>query len=227
MKKEDLFFVRKIFEWGEHNFREFEWRKTSNPYCILIAEFLLQKTHSRLVEKVYTSFVKQYPTTLDLKKAKLSELEDLIGGLGLKYRAKRMKDIAVSLSKQEMEIPSNFNDLIKLQGVGSYIANSILCFAFNQQVPIVDTNIYRIYVRYFGLSDKSRPANSKLIWNKAKDLLPEKNFKKFNWLLLDFGAIICKSEPVCSECPLKKKCIHVNISKNSHRELRLNFNIKR
>jgi len=212
----ETFFVKTIMSWGKKNYIGFPWRKTQNLYEIFVAEFLLQKTNSKMVEEVYTEFVMNYPTVNKLNETPLEEIKTVFEKIGLKYRAERMKNISAIVVQEYGSIfPDDVVQLLSFKGIGKYIANALLCFGYNKTVPIVDVDIARILVRFFDLHLISRPRNSKMVWDKAQSLLPLKDSKMFNWILLDFGASVCKSKPLCQECPLKEKCRFLRNTKNN------------
>lgn len=202
-------FANLILEWHNDHKKKFGWRETQDPYKILISEILLHKTDSKKVEKVYPAFIGKFPTIYHLYRAVPEEINNLIKDIGLFYRGKRLKKIAEQIvSSFEGNIPSRKEDLISLYGVGDYISNAVLCFAFKKKVPIVDTNIIRIYDRVFEIkSSKSRPRADKKIWDFAKKALPENNYVEYNYSLLDFASEICKAKkPLCGVCSVKDIC---------------------
>ncbi|MHA1407178.1 MAG: A/G-specific adenine glycosylase [Candidatus Heimdallarchaeaceae archaeon] len=205
----ETFFVSKLFQWGEKNFRDFPWRKDIEPYHILIAEIILQQTNTNIAKNAYDKFIRKFPTIFTLNQSNYNSVKEIFLEIGLTYRAQRLKKIAAFIVKTyNGHIPDTEKELISLPGIGKYIANSILCFGFNKRVPIVDVNVARILVRFFNLPKTSRPRNSKIVWKKAEELLPDKEYKKYNMLLLDFGALVCKTNPRCNNCILNKKCIY-------------------
>tara|TARA_B100000315_G_scaffold35517_1_gene30157 strand:+ start:3765 stop:4229 length:465 start_codon:yes stop_codon:yes gene_type:complete len=144
------FFVRKILKWGKINRRIFTWRETSNPYAILIAEILLQRTAASQVEAIYLKFIGEFPTADTLSEASIQDIANIIKPLGLKYRASRLKDIAVKIVENHQGlIPESKDELVQLKGIGEYVSNAVLCFAFGKDVPLVDTNIARVVQRVF------------------------------------------------------------------------------
>jgi len=198
-----------LLNWAKNNLRKYEWRTTSDPYKILISELLLQKTDAKKVEQVYPKFVECFPTVLDLHRANIKEVEELIRDIGLFYRAQRIKKIAEQIKNEfSGKIPDSKNELISLHGVGDYISNAVLCFAFEERVPIVDTNVIRVYERVFNLkSSKSRPRTDKKIWDFAEKILPLEKFVEYNYALLDFASSICRAKnPRCKMCPVNKTC---------------------
>lgn len=204
-------FQAKLLCWFAKNKRDFPWRHTSNPYHVLLAEFLLQQTNVRKVPAVYNELLERYPSVKDLAEASEAELRETVGKLGLSYRAERLKKTAQrAVDLYHGTIPGAKEELLKLPGVGEYIANAVLCFAFGRETPLVDTNIVRILRRVFGVnSSRPRPRTDKELWAKTASLIPKGKAREFNLALLDFAALVCTHyNPKCSTCPVKDLCIH-------------------
>ena len=204
-------FNRNIRKWYRTNQRLYPWRDTQNPYEILVSEFLLQKTNADLALTIYTKLLKNYPDINSLARADLPKLKRLISRIGLSYRAERLirtaRQIVIEFDGQ---IPDNQKDLLTLYGVGPYISNAVLCFAFNKRVAIIDTNTIRIFNRVFGVkSNRKRPRNDRNLEEQVKFFLPPRNPREFNYALLDFGATICTTKfPRCDYCSLNTICLH-------------------
>jgi len=177
---------------------------------VLVSELLLQKTDAPKVEALFNDFFLKYPTIHDLYRAKITELEKILQPLGLyKKRSLRLKSIAHEVVEEYSgKIPSDREKLLELNGVGDYIANAVICFAFRKSMPIVDTNVIRIFERLLNVhSLKKRPRTDKEIWIIAKKMLPKKNFQDYNYSLLDFASVICKDrKPDCQNCMFLKNC---------------------
>jgi A/G-specific adenine glycosylase len=138
-------FRRQLSIWGKQNLRNFPWRQTHDPYAILVAEFLLQRTDAAKVVPIYTNFLAQYPTLPDLAGANVEEIGELLQPLGLFFRAERLHQCAqILLQEYRGKIPQSEKELLELPGIGRYIARSICANAFGQPLAILDTNIARI-----------------------------------------------------------------------------------
>lgn len=197
-------FVQRLLSWFSSNGRDFPWRHECDPYKILVVEKLLQQTTYGHVMKVYKAFLEKFPNIQTLAEAKVSDIESTIRRLGFqRQRANQFKEMALEiLSKYNGMIPSNREDLLKLSGVGEYVANAVLCFAFNKDVPIVDVNVRRVVGRYFGWG-KIRDAE---IAERLGKLIPQGKAKQFNWGIIDFSAQICSRKPKCKLCFLSDLC---------------------
>ena len=204
-------FLKKLTVWHDCNKETFSWRETKDPYEILISELLLQKTDSKKVEKLYSRFIEKFPTVYHLDKANPEEIDNLVKDIGLLYRGLRLRKIAEQVINDfNGKIPDNQEDLMSLYGVGEYIANAVLCFAFNDRVPIVDVNVIRVYERVFDVKSlKTRPHTDKEIWKFAEKVLPEEKYRDYNYAIIDFASEICKArKPLCQICPMTDICCY-------------------
>lgn len=199
-------FVIPLLDWFKSHKRDFPWRHETDPYRILVAEKLLQQTTYGHVLKAYDAFIEKFPDISSLAQAEVSDIEDSIRRLGFqRQRAKQFKEIGSAvLRKHKGEIPSNKEDLLKLSGIGDYVANAVLCFAFDRDVPIVDVNVRRVVRRYFGWKE----ANDPQIEERLGRLIPRGKAKQLNWGIIDFSALICSRKPKCKTCFLSNSCSH-------------------
>jgi A/G-specific adenine glycosylase len=216
--KEEIWIKKVLLEWYKTYGRGFPWRnpKINDPYKILVTELLLQKTKAEMVTSIWETFFKEFPTIQNLATADENSILEIIGQLGLSYRAKRLRQMAEQIVRQyNGKIPSHFHDLLRLYGVGPYIASSVLCFAFNKRQPIVDVNIMRLMNRFKGFTDEIS------VRNFLEEVLPIKKFKEFNWALIDLATLVCKpNKPLCLKCPLKLRCPKNEIDLSKWRILR-------
>lgn len=203
---------KKIIEFYLKHGRRFPWRETKNPYVILISELLLQKTTSEQVLRVFNNFFLRFPNVEELAKANIKEIESIIGELGLRKRARFLKELAEQIiNEYKAKIPNDQENLLKLKGVGLYTANAVLSFAFEQCLPVVDTNVARVLRRYFGLKGDKPAYADKSLWKFAELVLPKKMCREYNYGILDLAASICRPrEPLCVKCPLNKYCHYYN-----------------
>ncbi|QDH22195.1 A/G-specific adenine glycosylase [Saccharibacillus brassicae] len=205
--------------WFERNHRDYPWCHTKDPYEILIAEFLLQQTHVRKVEEAYLSLLSDFPTAKELAEASESKLIDLISPIGLIYRAKRMKSTANQVFlNYGGKIPDTFEDLIKLPGVGNYIANAVLCYGYYQNRVPIDTNVIRLFMRYFNLSsEKPRPRTDEVLAEQIRDRYTfDFDYRIANWAVLDFAGLVCTM--IKPQCPLNEHCSYYNKKILIHKE---------
>lgn len=199
-----------MVEWYRNNSRNYAWRDNPDTYKVLISEIMLQQTNADKVLPVYEMFVHQYPSIHALAQSKLQDLEAILQSLGLRYRATRLKRIAeYVVDKYEGEVPNSIEDLLRLPGIGRYIANAVACFGWGRRVALVDVNVLRLYHRVFGFtSQKARPREDSGLWELAEKLLPEIHFKEYNLALIDFSAGVCTvKKPKCDWCPVSNMCL--------------------
>lgn len=208
----EMEFTDRIIDWYEKNGRnDLPWRSNearSDPYKILMSEFMLQQTTAEQVKEIYPVFIDKFPSWKKLANANLNNIQEIVGKLGLKYRAERMKKTAVVVFEEYAEeLPADYEKITELPGVGDYMAYSTLCYAFQESVPVVDTNIGRILNRVFSLKVNKRFRQSSELWGFADRITPDKNPDKYYYGLLDLGAKIChKNKPDCFKCPLNSLC---------------------
>ena len=200
-----------LLDWFRLSGRQFPWRQTHDPYAMLLAEKLLQQTVVREgVVRAYNNLLAAYPTPAALVEADVENIRAMIQPLGLYYRAQELVALAREISeKYDGHVPQDFKSLMALPGVGDYIARAVLCFAFGQDVPIVDTNVARILYRLFRLPGPipANPARKRSLIDLAASLLPDGQSREFNLAILDFGALVCKPHaPECDLCPLSSIC---------------------
>lgn len=203
-------FVRILLIWGKDNTRDFLWRRTSDPYKIMVAEIMLQRTKADQVHPVYKRFVEKYSDPFSLSEASELELKTEIFSLGLEKRASALKKLAQQLVREHMgKIPESKDELIRLHWVGNYIANAVLCYAYGVDVPTVDANFARLLVRVFSLKSKPPAQKDKGIWTFARSLMPlvRGRARELNFAILDLASKICTPQkPSCEICPLNSIC---------------------
>ena len=206
-------FRERILKWyKEYGDRHLPWRNTSSAWAILVAAFLLRKTTTKQVVKVYKEFIRKYPTPKALISASEDEVKELIRPLGIEHqRAKHLRELAQYIEERfGGEIPCNKEKLKELPGVGDYIASEVLLGACSKPEPLLDRNMIRIIERVFGVkSAKKRPHTDQKLWAFAKMLVPKDldKAKAFNYGVLDFARKICTARnPKCSVCPITDIC---------------------
>ncbi len=188
--------------------RDFPWRHRITPYRIMIAEFMLQRTRAEQVDPIYTQFIKRYPTVASLSKAKTKEVAQYTKHLGIHWRAKHFITAAKFVIKEyQGKIPSDRDKLLKIPGVGEYVAGAILAIAFQKSEWVIDSNIARFLNHYHGLGLQGEIRRKKEIIELSKQYFKHKNPRKLLFAILDFTATMCKPiNPQCKSCPLKRHC---------------------
>lgn len=209
MESRDREFIERLLNWFVKNKREFSWRKPGlDPFHLLVAELMLQKTGANQVEKIFPSFIQKFPTPMDIVTTPVEVLERELESLGLQNRrARDLKRLSETLEEEGGQIPHSAKDLMKLPGIGEYIANAILCFAFNDDVLLVDANIARIMERFFSFKIKGAPTRDRNLWERMSHLIIPGRARESNLALLDFGALICiPRNPRCDGCCMLDIC---------------------
>lgn len=199
-----------LLVWAHTNHRRFPWRFTRNPYEVLLAEVLLQRTRAEQVVPVYLKALQRYPEVNSLANADLIELTELLQTLGLLWRIPLLKKMAGSIVKDfDGKVPANVARLQQLPGVGAYIAGATSCFAFNRPEIILDTNTVRVLGRLTSTPVTDGSRRSKKFRSMMMSLLPDENARLFNLGLLDLAALICQpAAPACGSCPLHDYCLY-------------------
>lgn len=197
-------------QWYAKHKRVLPWRGTKNPYYIWLSEIILQQTQVKQGLPYYNAFVAAFPTVFDLANAKQDQVLKLWQGLGYYSRARNLHTTAQHIAYElNNNFPNNYNDLLKLKGVGDYTASAIASIAFNEVAAVVDGNVYRVLARYFGIKT---PINSskgiKEFKALATQLIDVKNPATYNQAVMEFGARQCKPKnPDCTVCPLNTSCV--------------------
>ena len=196
-------FRTSLLDWSENNLRSFSWRETTDPYEVLVAEILLQKTAAEKVEPIYNELLATYPTPNVLADADQERLAAIIYSLGFQnQRSKAL--ISIGQEIRESDVPDTADELLKLSYVGRYAANATLCFAFEQPRPIVDANVVRVYNRVFSKDFDYRDED---MWSFASEVLPADDAQRYNLAILDFAALICTPKiPNCDSCFFTDSC---------------------
>lgn len=198
-----MFVQRELLGWFNKNKRDLPWRRTRDPYRILVSEIMLQQTQVDRVLPKYAAFLKRFLTLRHLARAKRSSVIKMWSGLGYNNRAVRLHMAAQEVVRRGTKFPQSFDELVRLPGVGAYTARAIQSFAFGERVAAVDVNHARVVRRvFFGLRD----VPMKRIEQFAGSLSPERDHQKWNQALMDFGALVCRARPLCMECPLRAQC---------------------
>lgn len=202
-------FSSKILGWYAKNKRELPWRSTSDPYKIWLSEIMLQQTRVAQGMPYYLRFVEVFPTVYDLADSNEANVLKLWQGLGYYSRARNMHTTAKTVVNDfGGKFPGTYSELIKLKGVGDYTASAIASICFDEAVPVVDGNVFRLLSRYFGVD---LPINNtrgvKYFKRLAKEVMDSNNIRDYNQAIMEFGAMQCTPKnPVCDKCPLNDSC---------------------
>jgi A/G-specific adenine glycosylase len=207
-------FTNLLIEWFEKNGRDLPWRKTRDPYHILVSEIMLQQTNVEIVIPIYGEFLKQFPGIDDLARASLHQVRRITDKIGYTRRGKFLLEIAKEISKNRNgQFPSSLDELLDLKGIGRYTAGAILSFAFeinDKSAAIVDVNVERVISRVFGFwRDERNSKFDKKMWIFAEEFIMGGDVWKKNQAIMDLGATLCVSvKPRCYICPMNILCTY-------------------
>ncbi len=208
-RNEIRYFRKKLLDWFDINKRDFPWRKENiSNYELIMSEILLQRTKAETVAKYYNTFFDKYPNWKKICTATLEDLEDIFKPLGLfKHRAKRLFKIIEDYKNKNGILPKKRNELNDSSLATLYISNAYELFILNKRAPLLDVNMARVLSRFFNPKKVQDVRNEKELQEFAKTVINVKECKELNWAILDFAAIVCKSnKPDCVNCPLRSKC---------------------
>jgi A/G-specific adenine glycosylase len=215
-------FTRKLLAWWSRAARDLPWRRTRDPYRVLVSEFMLQQTQVSRVAEYYPRFLERFPDLETLAAAPARAVREQWEGLGYYARAQNLHSLAKGVVRRyDATLPDKPEELIKLPGIGPYTAGAVASFAYERAVPAVDTNVARVIRRvFFGerltrqrltrqRRTRRRSIPARLIWSIASSLVPKngKRAWKFNQAVMELGALVCVAKkPKCSECPVRPIC---------------------
>jgi A/G-specific adenine glycosylase len=201
-------FRRALLGWWDANARELPWRETRDPYRILVSEVMLQQTQVDRVIPYYHQWLGAFPDVHALAAAPTAEVIRLWKGLGYNRRAVNLQRAAQAVVERGGAFPDSVDELLALPGIGPYTAGAIACFAFERDVPFIDTNMRRVLHRVFvGSEVPERQASDKEIVELAAATLPPGDGWRWNQALIEFGALQCTARtPACVICPAQAFC---------------------
>ena len=199
-----------LLAWYDANRRDLPWRRTRDPYRILVAEVLLQRTRVASGVPYYERFLARFPTVRDLAAAPLDDVLAAWEGLGFYRRAKHLHAAAQAIvNRHGGTVPRSYEVLAALPGIGPYTAGAIASIAFGLPVPAVDGNVTRVISRLFRIrSDVTRGTARRRIAELAGDLVSVDRAGAFNQAMMELGATICTPvSPACERCPVEGLCL--------------------
>lgn len=208
-KTDFLYIGSKLLIWYHTNKRDLPWRKNTNPYNIWISEIVLQQTQVKQGLQHYINFVARFPNVQSLANADEEEVLLYWKGLGYYSRALNLHKAAKQIiNDYDSEFPNQYSQLLKLKGIGKYTAAAIASIAFEEKIPAVDGNFYRVLSRLFADDfDISNSKASQYFSQLAELIMPDDNPGCFNQAMMDLGSAICKPKnPMCGDCPLQDDC---------------------
>jgi len=202
-------FHRSLHGWFRKKGRGLPWRRTRDPYAVLVSEFMLQQTTVAAVIPFYERWMKRFPDIVSLACSDEEQVLKLWEGLGYYSRARNLLRAAREIAARHGGTVPGDPDLLRgLPGIGSYTASAIAAFAFDHPVAVLDANIIRVVARVFDFRKLVADAKGKrFIERSARSLLPEKGGRLHSSALMELGATVCKSgNPDCLSCPVRRFC---------------------
>lgn len=211
-----MIFAKTLTQWYLQHKRDLPWRNNASPYQIWLSEIILQQTRVAQGMPYYLAFVEAFPTVFDLANASEQQVLKLWQGLGYYSRARNLHKTAQKIATDLNGIfPTNYFDLLNLNGVGDYTASAIASFAYNERVPVVDGNVFRVLARYIGVEEDIAQAKTRKTFQLlAIELMMPAEPNLFNQAIMEFGALQCvPKNPNCAICPFNVSCYALKFSK--------------
>lgn len=202
-KKKGLQFNKLLFSWYKKYGRDLPWRRTKNPYRIVVSELMLQQTQVERVKEKYQEFLRVFPNVEVLASASLGDVLRVWSGLGYNRRAKYLHQMAKTIIEEHNgKFPTERQTLLTLPGIGPSTASALGAFAFERDEAMIDTNIRRVLCRVF--FQKRIPKDSEL-YTFANTLIPKGKGREWNYAVMDIASKYCKARGHNDEdCPLAR-----------------------
>lgn len=197
-----------LLAWFKQHRRDLPWRHTRDPYAILVSEIMLQQTQVDRVLPYWHAWMDRWPDVQSLSEASVAEVIRAWKGLGYNRRAVNLQRAAQEMADRGGQFPQTVEGLLALPGIGPYTAGAIACFAYEQDVAFIDTNMRRVLHRIFVGVDVPKPTiPDKQVLAKAAEVIPPGQGWTWNQAIMEFGAIHCTArKPLCLVCPVQAQC---------------------
>ncbi len=201
-------FAAAVLAWYDAHARDLPWRRTTDPWAVLVSEVMLQQTPVARVLPAYDAWLARWPTPAALAADPPGEAVRMWGRLGYPRRALRLHAAAVAVTERHGgRVPSALDDLLALPGVGAYTARAVASFAYGQRHPVVDTNVRRVVARAVAGRAEAGPPRTTADLAAVEALLPAADAAKFGVAVMELGALVCTARtPRCGDCPLATSC---------------------
>ncbi|MEP6669953.1 MAG: A/G-specific adenine glycosylase [Chthoniobacter sp.] len=204
---------QKLARWFRQHGRDLPWRRTHDPYAILVSEFMLQQTQVVTVRDYYARWLARFPDFTALAAASEDDVLHVWQGLGYYARARNLHRAAQEVAAQYGgQLPDDLAAIAALPGVGRYTAGAVASFAFDRATPIIDANIARVIARLLNLQEPiDTKRGAEILWQTAEALLPPRGGRLHNSALMELGALLCTPRaPQCLICPVREHCAAEN-----------------
>jgi A/G-specific adenine glycosylase len=198
-----------LLKWYRSNGRDLPWRRTRDPYRVLVSEIMLQQTQVDRVLPKYEEWLGKYPTFEALAASRVEDVTRTWYPLGYNIRPRRLHAIArEAVERHNGNLPDDRETLLSFKGIGHYTAGAVLSFAFGRRAAILDTNVARVLFRVFVARGNAKShAMKRRLWDLSRAVLPHRHVYDFNQALMDFGATVCTARrPLCGTCVLRREC---------------------
>ncbi len=204
-------FGQKLRRWFRQHGRDLPWRRTRDPYAILVSELMLQQTQVSRVLQKYPAFLDRFPSLDAVAAAPIGRVMEAWAGLGYYARARNLHKLAVERAPEGCDaLPSDAGALRALPGIGAYTAGAVSSFAYERRAALVDTNVARVLRRVFAPHLPARtPAGARILWQIAEEILPRRGSDGWthNQALMELGALVCTARVArCGICPVRREC---------------------
>jgi A/G-specific adenine glycosylase len=203
-------FGRRLRDWFRANGRDLPWRRTRDPYRVLVSELMLQQTQVSRVLDRYDAFLDEFPTLETVARSRPARVMEAWAGLGYYARARNLHALARAVVSESGSLPSEPEALGRLPGIGPYTAGAVASFAYERRAPLVDTNVARVLRRVFAPRlDPRSTSGQRALWTIADAVLPRTGRAAWthNQALIELGALICTARIArCDRCPVSAKC---------------------
>ena len=212
----DPIFTHSVLDWYAKHKRNMPWRDSGDPYKIWISEIMLQQTQVDQAWPYFERFIEKFPTIFDLAGAGQQQVMKVWEGLGYYSRARNLHAAAQTIvSDYDGNLPENYDEIIKLKGIGPYTAAAISSIAFGKANAVVDGNVKRVITRYFGIEEDVRTSKTaKMVQQYVDELISNEHPAEFNQGLMEIGSVVCKpSNPNCNQCPVHTGCVASKMAK--------------
>lgn len=199
-----------ILRWFGRNGRDLPWRRSRDPWAVLVSELMLQQTQVERVIPKYEAFLERWPTPAALAASPLGDVLRAWSGLGYNRRAKHLHEAAKAVVERfDGVVPRTVEALESLPGIGRYTSRAVASFAFNDDVALWDTNVRRIFLRVFAGGEFARRVPGEdALERLLTEALPKGKSRDWHGALMDFGSAVCTGRsPGCGECPLAASCV--------------------
>jgi len=195
-----------VLDWYAGNARDLAFRRTTDPWSVLVSEVIAQQTQAARAAAAWSPFIASFPTPAALAGSSPATVIRAWRGLGYNRRAIALRAAAIAIVEDHAgRVPDSYAALARLPGIGPYTARAVLAIAFNQPVAALDTNIRRVVGRAFLGNEAALPPRARQA--AADGFVPQDRAAAWTHALMDVGAAFCrKRDPRCDACPLASHC---------------------